>query len=205
MPRVALALHQRADDDRGRRDREDGADDDAHGRGRVRRMGCGSERLWAHVADEDHAATQRGADGSARVAATTPGSQPAGQAKGAMMGVYPRGSKLWITFRDVDGKWRNASTGYNRGQEALAQAVHDEVVVSVTAKERAKNASRGVTLRAFAEAWLAKRETETAADDRGRIYNHILPALGDIPLTELRPRQVRDFVEALTRKKRQGN
>jgi integrase len=121
------------------------------------------------------------------------------------MGVYPRGSKLWITFRDVDGKWRNASTGYNRGQEALAQAVHDEVVAGVTAKERAQNAPRGVTLRAFAEAWLAKRETETAADDRGRIYNHILPALGDIALAELRPRQVRDFVEALTRKKRQGN
>ena len=141
----------------------------------------------------------------ARVAATTPGSQPAGQAKGAMMGVYPRGSKLWITFRDVDGKWRNASTGYNRGQEALAQAVHDEVVAGVTAKERAQNAPRGITLRAFAEAWLAKRETETADDDRGRIYNHILPALGDIPLMELRPRQVRDFVDALTRKKRQGN
>ena len=122
-----------------------------------------------------------------------------------MMGVYPRGSKLWITFRDVDGKWRNASAGYNRGREALAQAVHDEVVAGVTAKERAQNAPRGVTLRAFAEAWLAKRDTETAADDRGRIHNHILPALGHIPLTELRPRQVREFVEALTKKKRQGN
>jgi hypothetical protein len=54
-------------------------------------------------------------------------------------------------------------------------------VAGVTAKERAQNAPRGVTLRAFAETWLAKRETETAADDRGRIYNHILPALGDIP------------------------
>ena len=62
-----------------------------------------------------------------------------------------------------------------------------------------------MTVRSFAEAWLAKRDTETAADDRGRIYNHILPALGHIPLTELRPRQVREFVDALTKKKRQGN
>jgi hypothetical protein len=54
-------------------------------------------------------------------------------------------------------------------------------------------------------AWLSKRETETADDDKGRIYNHILPALGDIPLAELRPRQVRDFVDALTKKRRKGN
>jgi len=39
------------------------------------------------------------------------------------------------------------------------------VVVGVTAKERAQNAPLGVTLRAFAEAWLAKRETKTPDDD----------------------------------------
>lgn len=121
------------------------------------------------------------------------------------MGVYARGSKLWIRFRDVDGKWRDASSGYSVGQEALAQAEHDGMVERVAAAGRAENAPTGLTVRALAETWLATRETETAADDRGRIYNHILPVLGDIPIGELRARQVRDFIDALNKKKRQGN
>jgi len=63
----------------------------------------------------------------------------------------------------------------------------DDVVARVAATERAEAVPQVMTVRLFAEAWLAKRDTETAADDRGRIYNHILPALGHIPLTELRP------------------
>jgi len=122
------------------------------------------------------------------------------------MGVYARGSKLWIRFRDVDGKWRDATTGYSVGQEELAQATLDEVLARVReapAPPRAANAV--LTLRVYAEGWLAKRETETVADDKGRIYNHILPALGSVPLAELRPRQVRDLVDALTKKRVQGN
>jgi integrase len=122
------------------------------------------------------------------------------------MGVYARGSKLWIRFRDAGGKWRDASTGYSVGQEELARATFDEVLARVReAPSSASAPSHVLSVRAYAEAWLSKRETETAADDRGRIYNHILPALGNIPIGELRPRQVRTFVEELTRKRRQGN
>jgi integrase len=122
------------------------------------------------------------------------------------MGVYARGSKLWIRFRDVGGKWRDASTGYNVGQEELARATLDEVLARVRAAPSSASApNQTLTVRAYAELWLSKRETETAADDRGRLYNHILPALGHIPIAELRPRQVRAFVDELTRKRRQGN
>lgn len=63
----------------------------------------------------------------------------------------------------------------------------------------------GLTLRAYAKQWLAARKVETVDDDRGRLDNHILPVLGDIPLSELRPRLVRDFVEALSTKRKLGN
>ena len=33
------------------------------------------------------------------------------------MGVFTRGSNLWSTFKNVDGKWKNASTGFSVGQE----------------------------------------------------------------------------------------
>jgi hypothetical protein len=68
------------------------------------------------------------------------------------------------------------------GQEDLARATFDEVLARVReAPSSASAPSHVLTVRAYAEAWLSKRKTETAADDRGRIYNHILPALGNIP------------------------
>lgn len=63
---------------------------------------------------------------------------------------------------------------------------------------------RALTVRMLAEAWLAKRDTETAEDDRGRLYNHILLVIGDIPVKELRPRRIRDLVEAQARNFRKG-
>src|SRR3954465_15372711 len=49
------------------------------------------------------------------------------------MGVYSRGKKLWIRFRDAKGMWRDASTGYSVGQEELAQVMHDETVARIGA------------------------------------------------------------------------
>src|ERR1700759_3682277 len=65
------------------------------------------------------------------------------------MGVYARGSKLWIRFRDAKGMWRDASTGYNVGQEELAQTMHDETVarIGATTKTVKHAPARGLTVR----------------------------------------------------------
>ena len=75
------------------------------------------------------------------------------------LGSGSTGQKLWIRSRDVGGKWRDASTGYEVRQEVLAQATHDEVVARVAASERTvKHApSRGIIVRAFVADWIAKR------------------------------------------------
>jgi hypothetical protein len=67
------------------------------------------------------------------------------------MGVYARGSKLWIRFRDARGLWRDASTGYNLGQEELAQTMHDQTVVRIaaTTNDRQARTARGPTVRGF--------------------------------------------------------
>jgi integrase len=168
-------------------------------------MGASRTARRPHAVGVGRAAMQRPDDDRAGVRGAASGAKATTPAKGAVMGVYARGSKLWIRFRDVGGKWRDASTGYNVGQEDLAQATLDEVLARVRqAASPTRETSRVLTVRAFAERWLANRQTDTAADDRGRIGNHILPVLGDIPLAELRPRQVRDFVESLKKKKPQG-
>lgn len=62
-----------------------------------------------------------------------------------------------------------------------------------------------LTVAAYARRWIAGRTHETSNDDRGRIENHIIPAIGHILLTELRPKDVRALVASLSTKRRLGN
>jgi integrase len=94
-----------------------------------------------------------------------------------------------------------ASTGYEVGQEALAQATHDEVVARVGASERTvKHApARGVTVRAFAADCIVKRRDRDLdwKNDESRLKHHVLPELGDLPLAEVRARHVVDLFHKL--------
>jgi len=124
------------------------------------------------------------------------------------MGIYARGNKLWIRFRDVGGKWRDASTGYQVGQEALAQAVHDEVTARVAAVERTEQvrhapiAPRGPrtgTVRAFAAEWIVKRRERDLdwKSDESRLKHHILPEIGHLLISEVRARHIVDLFHKL--------
>lgn len=117
------------------------------------------------------------------------------------MGVYTRGTKLWIRFKDVGGKWRDAATGYVVGQEELAQATHDEIVARVGAAERTvKHApARGLTVRAYATDWIVKRKERDLdwQNDESRLRNHILPELGDLLLSEVRTRHLVEMFHKL--------
>jgi hypothetical protein len=117
------------------------------------------------------------------------------------MGVYARGKKLWIRFRDAGGKWRDASTHYEVGQEALAQATHDEVVARVGALGRTvKHApARGVTVRVFASDWIAKRRERDLdwKNDESRLKHHVLADLGELVLADVRARHVVDLFHKL--------
>lgn len=91
-----------------------------------------------------------------------------------MMGVYARGKKLWIRFRDAAGKWRDSSTGFDVGQEELAQVMHDETVARIAAATRTvKHAPpRAVTpclvkLRQFGEVLAQRTAAEALRLDRG--------------------------------------
>lgn len=97
--------------------------------------------------------------------------------------------------------------GFSIGDESAAATWVAELEARVAAEQgsRPQAPAGGLTLRGYAERWLAERDVETVDDDRGRLYNHILPVLGDVVLTELRPRQIRDFVKALSGKRKLGN
>ncbi|MGE0403297.1 MAG: hypothetical protein AB7T06_41705 [Kofleriaceae bacterium] len=111
------------------------------------------------------------------------------------MGVFTRGRKLWITFKDSDDKWKNRPTGLNVGQEELAQAAYDEVVARV--KSSTPLAAAGpLTVRAWAKSWLEGRERLDLdwKNDRSRLDHWILPKLGDMPIASVRTRHIVDLV-----------
>lgn len=124
-----------------------------------------------------------------------------------MGSIFARGSKLYAKVKNVAGVWTQVATGFSIGSEDAATAWVAELERKVAAqRSTAPPAELGaLTVRAYAERWLAARNVETVDDDRGRLTNHILPVLGDIPLAELRPRQVRGFVDSLSTKRKLGN
>src|SRR5205823_135923 len=125
--------------------------------------GCAGRR--AHAVGVDRAAMQRSTDDRAGFSGAARGAEATAQAKGAVMGVYARGSKLWIRFRDADGRWRDASTGFSVGQEELAQVMHDATVARIAAATRTvKHApARSMTVREFAATWIPIRSAASAS------------------------------------------
>jgi integrase len=111
------------------------------------------------------------------------------------MGVFKRGSMLWLTFKDVDGKWKNKATGLREGQEKLAQAVYDEVIARVNAAKPA-GAAGPMTVRDFAKVWLVDREKLDLdwRNDRSRLDTWILPKIGDLPIASVRTRHIIDLM-----------
>ncbi len=110
------------------------------------------------------------------------------------MGVFTRGTKLWITYKDADGRWRNKATGLSVGQEKLAQAAFDEGMARIRAAKAGETVivSGPLTVRAYAETWLKGRE-ELDLDwknDRGRLKHHILPTIGDMSIADVRSRHI---------------
>lgn len=118
-----------------------------------------------------------------------------------MGSVYKRGSKLWLAYREADGTRSCRSSGFRVGEEKAAERLLAELEAQV-----ANGVPVGTigpeTIASYAKKWLAARPTsvESAGDERSRIENHILPTLGGLALTELRPRHVRDLIATLRSK-----
>src|SRR5262249_9495447 len=122
-----------------------------------------------------------------------------------MGSIYARGSKLWLSYRDYDGKWCNRSSRLDVGQEEQARELLCDVEAKVEAHARAGGVGNGpVPLGRFVESWLADRRARgvlAEKDERSLADTWIMPALGEVLLTELRPRHVRDFLRELRGKK----
>lgn len=119
-----------------------------------------------------------------------------------MSSIYVRGKRIWGRVKDERGKWISIPTPFNVGAEDQAKRFVSETQRTKDAKRRAAPTGP-LTVERFAERWLkerASRKLRAFADDKGRINNHVLPALGPLRLEEVRPHHFRDFVRALRKR-----
>lgn len=118
--------------------------------------------------------------------------------------VYSRGNKLWISFNARDGSRRRRPTGLDVGQENHANELLKAIDGQIAAEKAigAPATSGPMLFREYARLWIAEREERelmSVSDDRSRLKNHILPHFGNLPLDEIRPRQVRVVVKLWAR------
>src|SRR2546430_74713 len=120
------------------------------------------------------------------------------------MGLYLRGNIWWMRYKNALGEWDDESTGFPRTKERDAQRVFDATSNAIAARAPYAESELGpLTMRRVAKTWMVDRFSrglESAVDDAARLENHILPVLGDVILSELRPRQVQEFIRSLRTK-----
>lgn len=115
--------------------------------------------------------------------------------------IYPRGKMLWMGYKDVHGKLKYRSTGFRVGQERAARKLLQKVEGKISAGEAYGEAQHGpVTVKRYAKTWLDRRRRQGVGDvdnDEGRLDNHVLPAIGRMPINDVRPRHILGVIDTL--------
>lgn len=116
--------------------------------------------------------------------------------------VYPRGRKLWIGFKDVNGKRCQEATEYFVGDEAKARKVLETVEARVAAGVAHGEKELGpLTVGRYQKTWLEDRRDRGLEDvktDEGRLKHAAV--LAPLVLSSVRPRHIRDLVRTLSAK-----
>jgi hypothetical protein len=122
-----------------------------------------------------------------------------------MGSVFPRGNKLWLKYKSVAGRWVNKPASLNVGQEREAQKLLKKTEARVRARIEAGERDEGpLTVKRYTARWIAARDTNTVKDDEARLKLHVHPSIGDLPLVEVRPRDVKALIDSLVRKMKAG-
>jgi integrase len=111
--------------------------------------------------------------------------------------IYPKGGVLYARIK-VDGRWRGFALGVPVGKEREAQetARHLEARFGI-ADELGAEPGAPLTLRQWSAKWLADKR-RGKADAESHLDTHILPALGAVPLDDLRTPAIRKWARRLS-------
>lgn len=118
---------------------------------------------------------------------------------GLYLDVHPSGKKSWHLRFQHDGKRFNIMLG-----EYPGLGIKDARLAAVLKRDEATGVSPGTsnTFRHYSERWLARHITNKVAIVTrdtiiSRLGQHILPALGDMPLNEIKPQDINRLLQRL--------
>ncbi len=119
-----------------------------------------------------------------------------------MPSIYARGEKLWCRLKGtkVPGKWGDAATPYYVGDETKARRFADEAQRLIDERNQPGAAPRAsTTFRQWIARWLQIRAASGHdwKADRGRLENHVMETLGDVPLRAIRTATIAALVRRL--------
>jgi integrase len=128
-----------------------------------------------------------------------------------MGSVYPRGSKLWLAFKDENGKRRLEPTGLPVGQETKARKILESIERRIAANKKlsALGVETGpLTVARYAAHWIAdrkQRKVGTARKEEYRfkvyVFSFVLAVesktFGEMRPADMRPSHLRDLVRHL--------
>jgi integrase len=116
-----------------------------------------------------------------------------------MASIQARGRRLYAKIKDINGDWQRIRTDFVEGQEEQAQKWADDLEAETERARQLKPSGElgPLTVTLYARGWLKKRTTKTVKDDKARIEKHVLPRIGHLLVTEVRPRHLRDLIMAL--------
>jgi hypothetical protein len=107
---------------------------------------------------------------------------------------------VWYAqIKGIDGKWRQVCTDFVEGQEAERDAWIRAREAEI-ARELRRRGPDVMTFATFARRWYTGRMTISAALEKGRIENHLIPVIGDKPLADLTCGDGEDVLRALQQK-----
>jgi integrase len=112
--------------------------------------------------------------------------------------IYPKGAVLYARIK-VGGKWKAYSTGLPVGREREAREVARQLQARLdVGAEVGADPGAPLTLRQWSAKWLADKR-RGKDDAESHLDTHILPALGAVPLDDLRTPAIRKWARGLSR------
>ncbi len=123
-----------------------------------------------------------------------------------MGSVYPRGNKLYLKIKGPDGRWRPYKTEYRLGQEELARKLLAKLEEQLAAGRAVTGAKGGVlTVRKYADRWVKDCKKMGLSEWKSHeawLRLHVLPVIGRIPITEVRPRHLAELFRDIRAEKK---
>jgi integrase len=109
-----------------------------------------------------------------------------------------RGSFYWFRVKE-NGRWKGYRTDCRTSDpngERNAQRIADRAQAKIDRRAASGAPAGPITLRAFAARWVVERRKADLdwKNDDSRLKHHVLPDIGDMRITDVRPKQLADLV-----------